>query len=252
MIAFEAATGRVQWRAPLCRLAPGKFAGGFAERRRNRIRSFTSPPLYHEGTVYYNTNAGAVAAIDGQSGRVKWLTRYPYYIVPESIHDATRVFGGWVMYESNPLRHPRPTIWYNQRPLLVGEDLYVGPVDTPFLFRIDRRDGRVQWSKLMEGDGAIYSLGPTASGELVLVSSGRANGGVRLLDPKTGETTWRSPDPIEREDQPALKYFFYFGSGQFIGIRIESALQRHDFFAHKTAHHRHDQVLLGSRGQLHD
>ena len=78
VMAFESATGRVLWRTPLCRLRPGKFSAGFAETRRNKIRSFTSPPLYHEGTVYYNTNAGAVAALDALSGRVKWLMRYPY------------------------------------------------------------------------------------------------------------------------------------------------------------------------------
>ena len=31
VIAFESTTGRVQWRTPLCRLAPGKFSAGFAE-----------------------------------------------------------------------------------------------------------------------------------------------------------------------------------------------------------------------------
>ena len=53
-------------------------------------RGFSSPPLYHEGTIYYNTNAGALAALDSRSGRIKWLMRYPYF--PE-VHDATRVFG---------------------------------------------------------------------------------------------------------------------------------------------------------------
>src|SRR6185295_3205351 len=50
LIAFDSKTGRINWRASLCRLTPGKFSGGYAETRRNRIRSFTSPPLYHEGT----------------------------------------------------------------------------------------------------------------------------------------------------------------------------------------------------------
>ncbi len=61
VIAFDSKTGRVNWRTNICRLAPGKFTGGYAETRRNRIRSFTSPPLYHEGTVYCNTNAGALS-----------------------------------------------------------------------------------------------------------------------------------------------------------------------------------------------
>jgi len=87
VVALDSTSGRIQWRTPICRLAPGKFAGGLAEVRRNRIRSFTSPPLYHQGTIYYTTNAGAIAALDSLSGRVKWLSRYPYY---PGIHDATR------------------------------------------------------------------------------------------------------------------------------------------------------------------
>src|ERR1041385_5443782 len=48
-IAYESPTGRQQWRMPLCNLAHGKERFGFSEARRNHIRSFTSPPLYHQG-----------------------------------------------------------------------------------------------------------------------------------------------------------------------------------------------------------
>ena len=104
VIAFESATGKIWWRRAVCRLRPEKFAGGFARTIRSRLRSFLSPPLYHEGTVYYCTNAGVITALDALSGMIKWAIRYPYHAYPDSVHDATRQFGGNDRWESNGLR----------------------------------------------------------------------------------------------------------------------------------------------------
>ncbi|MEX1098594.1 MAG: PQQ-binding-like beta-propeller repeat protein, partial [Planctomycetales bacterium] len=211
VIAFESTTGRVQWRAPLCRLAPGKFAGGFAEQRRNRVRSFSSPPLYHQGTVYYCTNAGAIAALDAMSGRIKWLVHYPYY--PE-LHDATRQFGGTNQYY--PVKPHSPMFWYNQKPLLIGEKICFLPVDSRLMFCIDRKNGQVVWSKakgttvgrngggLQEG-GECWLVGQAGNGHLVFVYADR-DAPVHLVDPDSGKTVWMSSDLIATEDQPILKY----------------------------------------------
>ncbi|MEX1097479.1 MAG: PQQ-binding-like beta-propeller repeat protein, partial [Planctomycetales bacterium] len=213
VIAFDSTTGRVHWRAPLCRLAPGKFAGGFAEQRRNRIRSFSSPPLYHQGTVYYCTNAGAIAALDAMSGRIKWLMRYPYY--PE-LHDATRQFGGEDQYY--PVKPHSPMFWYNQKPLLIGEKIYFLPVDSRMMFCIDRRSGKVEWSKIkgtvsrdytgIREGGECWLVGKAGDGNLVFVYADR-NHTVHLVDPDTGETKFMSGDLIATEEQPILKHRSY-------------------------------------------
>jgi outer membrane protein assembly factor BamB len=217
LIAFDSRTGRLRWRKALCRLAPGKFSAGFAVQRRNRIRSFTSPPLYHQGTVYYNTNAGATAALDARSGRIKWLMRYPYY---DGVHDATRQFGrggGYVKYTRIYFTPHSPMFWYNQRPLLIGEKLYVLPVDAAFLFCIDRRTGKVRWTKRkgvyvkrrgrmrLDDGGSTYLLGSLPSGELVMAYSVRKKP-VQLIDPDSGKTVWSSPHALAYEEQPVLKY----------------------------------------------
>jgi outer membrane protein assembly factor BamB len=215
LMAFESTTGRLRWRRRLCRLAPGKFAAGFAERRRNRIRSFVSPPLYHQGTVYHTTNAGAVVAVEALSGRVKWLARYPYH---PHVHDATRQFGRGgdiVRHGIIRFRPHSPMFWYNQRPLVVGERLYVLPVDTPFLLCIDRRSGKVLWSKPKGTIGTAYLLGPIASGDLVFVYTGRRKkirgtnspAPVQLVDPETGKTTWQSADLVALDEHPVMKYW---------------------------------------------
>ena len=200
VIAFESISGRILWRKPICRLAPGKFAAGFARRVRNRIRSFESPPLYHQGTVYYCTNAGAVGALDARSGRVKWIIRYPY---ANGIHDATRSYGRKRLWTLSGWVPDEPMIWFNQRPLLIGERLYVLPVDAHFILCIDRRTGKVLWTKRrgmrydtrgwrkvvhLNGNSG-YLVGALKTGELVLAYS-VPDKPVLLVNPKTGATVW--------------------------------------------------------------
>ena len=207
MMAFDSTTGRQLWRVPLARLAPGHFAAGFAQRVRNRIRSFTSPPLYHQGTVYYGTNAGSVAALDARSGRVKWLMRYPYYIEGETgVHDQTRQFGsggGPVSYTTIRFRPHNPMFWFNQRPMLIGDRLYILPVDAGYMMCLDRRTGKVLWTKrkgvrydsrswqriVRSHGGFTHLLGALDTGELVLAYS-FPKSPVMLVDPETGETIW--------------------------------------------------------------
>jgi outer membrane protein assembly factor BamB/tetratricopeptide (TPR) repeat protein len=216
ILAFDSSTGRIKWRRAVCSLRPGKFSAGFAVRRRNRIRSFQSPPIYAQGTVYFNSNAGALAALDALSGQVKWVTRYPYY---ESVHDSTRPFGSLDMWEGNTSRHLRPQFWYSQRPLLVDESLYFLPQDTPALLSLNRRTGKVQWCVNKPSDGAAYLMGVIPSGEVVLASSARGpNGGVQLLDSATGKLMWNSGDPVDPFTNPALKYFYDFSSGNYMGV----------------------------------
>ncbi|MFW6158109.1 MAG: PQQ-binding-like beta-propeller repeat protein, partial [Planctomycetota bacterium] len=226
VIAFDSTSGRVLWRKELCRLAPGKFAAGVAVRVRNRIRSFISPPLYHQGAVYYCTNAGAVAALDARSGRVKWLSRYPY---SGGIHDATRQYGSKRHWTLSGWVPDRPMLWFNQRPLLIGERLYVLPVDGHYLMCIDRRTGKVLWSKrrgmrydtrgwrrIVHVNGnSGYLVGTLKTGELVFAYSVPSKP-VLLVDPETGATVWPIVEKHKRnwaqmhvipyESSPSMRY----------------------------------------------
>src|SRR5262249_61628003 len=94
---------------------------GFFTPRRTPIRIFSPPPLYHQGTVYYCTNAGVIAALDARSGRVKWYMRYPFH--PE-VHDAHRPFAGGpeaCLHGGVMQVRPDPVYWLNQRPLMIGD-----------------------------------------------------------------------------------------------------------------------------------
>ncbi len=210
LMAFDSTTGRIRWRTALCRMLPGKFAARDVIDRRNRIRSFCSPPLYHQGTVYYTTNAGAIAAVDGQSGRIKWLMRYPYH---PGIHDATRRFGRYPGSKSPGAASRTPALWYPQRPLMIGENLYMLPVDTGFMLCMERHSGKVKWMRMRSqwiwarntASEAGYFMGPLSSGELLFVYSGRKSN-VQLVDPNNGKTLWQSPEYIMRDEHPVMKY----------------------------------------------
>lgn len=209
VIAFESATGRVKWRRQVCRLQPGKFDGSFGSVRRNRIRSFSTSPIYHEGTVYVNSNAGAVAAMDSLSGRIKWLMRYPYH---PSVHDLSRTFGSRGQYDPPNFVLLEPSFWFNQRPLVVGETLYILPVDSPFLLSLDRRTGKVNWTFGKPTRGFCYLLGPLSTGEMVVTGNGRgikdyrgySSHPIYLLDPASGKVTWIGPDYILNDSQPVM------------------------------------------------
>jgi outer membrane protein assembly factor BamB/tetratricopeptide (TPR) repeat protein len=209
VIAFESTTGRVRWRREICRLPPGKFSAGFAVRRRNRIRSFSSPPLYYQGTVYYGTNSGAIAALDALSGQVKWLMRYPY--IP-SVHDATRGYGSLPAWSGTVFTAGmhEPAFWFNQRPLVVGDRLFVLPVNSKMMHCLDRRTGKVLWSRVKTGYNYTHVLGPTSEGYLVLATSGRG-GIVHLIDPKNGKTVWTAPSPIIPEKHPVMVHHHNLG-----------------------------------------
>lgn len=205
VIAFETRTGRVQWRRPICTLQPGQFSTGFAVRHRIKIRSFGSAPLYHENTVYCCTNAGVVAAVDATSGRVKWLIKYPYY---RQVHDMTQAFGSFSYADGrlNPYGCHEPMFWANQRPFIVGEELYATPVDSTLLLCLDRKTGMLRWSRDKDKDdrygGYRYLLGPTSEDHLVLVHGTW----VRLVNRRTGDVVWSSPRSIKRETNPVFAY----------------------------------------------
>ena len=64
-------------------------------------------------------------------------------------------------------------LWYNQRPLMVGERLYTIPVDTNSIYCIDRRTGIVIWTHAKRSQSCGYLLGMSRRGELVVAYTGR-------------------------------------------------------------------------------
>jgi outer membrane protein assembly factor BamB len=100
---------------------------------------FGSVLAEREGTVYVVTNLGAVAALEGQTGRILWVSTY----------DSIPVESG-----EGQRSPPREIVWGVNPPLFLGEILVVTPRDSYDLYAFDasakaageRRPGRILWT----------------------------------------------------------------------------------------------------------
>lgn len=127
VLCLDKRTGRPLWTTFLASVNLGRLnAMGFGPARLS-----VSPTLLsvHGGTVYAQTNLGVVAALNGASGHVLWLTKYP--------RRQPRMAGGVV--EAPSLRPSNaPVVWKGR--------VFVLPQDAEPLFVFDARDGSpVDW-----------------------------------------------------------------------------------------------------------
>jgi tetratricopeptide (TPR) repeat protein len=194
LAAFETRTGKVIWRKWLARISPLKIT---QSRYPRKIRILSSTPLVREGVVYHCTNAGVVAAVDEQTGDIRWLTAYPQDM---------KVLDNFSNTELT---------WANVAPVVRGNKLYVTPSDCGLLLCLDTETGRILWTTTRGSDSnwdkghrggakrfpTVWRLvGFSADGLLVLTGDD-----VVLLDPENGQLAvvaglssgWMQPGPVQ-------------------------------------------------------
>lgn len=162
LAAFESRTGKLLWRTTIARVSPLKIT---QSRYPRKIRILTTSPVVKDGVVYHVTNAGAIVAVDAQTGRIIWLTRYPQNM--------------GVLDNLNPMGRS----WRNEPPLIRGNKLFVTPVDTGCgLMCLDKETGKIIWTI---GANAGRMNGFTPDGLLCLTEAD-----VNFIDPETGKGVW--------------------------------------------------------------
>ncbi|MFH1745618.1 MAG: PQQ-binding-like beta-propeller repeat protein [Planctomycetota bacterium] len=133
--------------------------------------------------VYVCTGNGVVAAFSRGDLSWRWATTYPSTL-------AERRSTGWWP----PREEPRE---YNFNRPILSEDLCVlAPVDCPYIFALDRHNGRQCWR--IPRDAYGYLIGACPVGIII--------GGdvITCLDPRDGHTPrWRSV-PLEISGRPVL------------------------------------------------
>jgi outer membrane protein assembly factor BamB len=132
---FDVQTGRRRWRALVCAAeTPG--AGQAEEISHNLL-------TLDQGTLYYNTNLGAVAAMSARTGRVQWASLYPRAkkAGPDGQDKRTAHF----------YRDLNPCIYY--RGILL-----VAPADCESLFALDAASGELMWETQLPED-VVHLLG---------------------------------------------------------------------------------------------
>ncbi|MAD80824.1 MAG: hypothetical protein CMJ50_08280 [Planctomycetaceae bacterium] len=140
---FDARNGRLCWRQFVC--AAQSLSGEHSEIPNNLL-------ALDEGVLYYNTNAGAVAAVSAHDGAIHWLARYPRAPSDSSVPS-----------DLDPSYRFR-----DLNPCLVQDGLvYVAPADCSRLFALDAATGQLIWTTPEEIGGDIVHLLGLGDGRLV-------------------------------------------------------------------------------------
>ena len=129
---FDAERGRLKWRRWICSAeAPGQ--GQYELVTHNLL-------TLHEGTLYYNTNLGVIAALSTRTGETRWLYRYP------------RARGSSLEYSlSHFHRDLTPCV-------LDAGRVFVAPSDSRHIFALDSGTGQLLWETESLPD-AVHLLG---------------------------------------------------------------------------------------------
>jgi len=163
--AYDARTGRRLWRRMVCG----------SETPVDRPVELTHTLLtLRQGTLYLNTNLGAVAALRVEDGGLVWLSEYP-----------RADFRG-----EHPDRNTQH-FFRDLNPCLLHEDLVIAaPSDSDRLFALDANTGRLLWSTFPEqASGVIHLLGV---GGDTLLASGDC---LYWFDVHTGQLRAQIPGP---------------------------------------------------------
>jgi outer membrane protein assembly factor BamB len=116
---FDATTGRMRWRQFVC-AAETPARGALAECTHTLL-------TLAGGTIFVNTNLGAVASLAVEDGRINWLSLYP------------RVRSGNLLrMDAHWQRDLNPCLFDHGR-------LYVAPADSPRIYAFDAATGQILW-----------------------------------------------------------------------------------------------------------
>ncbi len=132
---YEVETGRRRWRTLVCAAeTPG--GGQLPEITHNLL-------TYHQGTLYFNTNLGAVAALSAREGRLQWAALYPRArkASPDGKDKRTAHF----------YRDLNPCVYYRGK-------LLVAPADCESIFALDALSGEMLWESRLPED-VVHLLG---------------------------------------------------------------------------------------------
>ena len=164
---LNAETGRTIWLRRVG-IAEASLAGHYHEISHQLV-------TVADGSVFYNTNAGAIVALDAADGSYRWVATYPR-VEPES------------QAEFNARRQLGPN------PCVVdGGVVIASPYDAGILLALDSASGLVVWSReLRTRPRAILGVGRApADGDRTLVVQTDQIWG---LDAETGRVRWQVGD----------------------------------------------------------
>lgn len=219
VVCIDADSGELLWRVFV--------ASAESPRGRNRNNEFRHPMLtLQHGVLYFQSNLGAVAAIQADSGRINWLCRYPRsdYVV------------------GDPDRADR-FLYRDLTPcVLHAGSLIVAPSDSDRIFSLDAATGDLLWAT--DGERATDAVHLLGVADDTLIVSGDY---LYWFDVYSGRCVAQYPTPAK--DAPGFALPRPRGYGRGLLVNNEVWFPTHDkllVFAQKPVARDPNATRLGT------
>lgn len=161
VVCYDAETGEKRWERLVCQ-GSSPTNGQLSELSHNLL-------TLADGTLYYCTNLGAVAALDARDGQVRWIVTYP--------RSSATPWQGQAKHFERELN-----------PCVVSDGtVLAAPSDTPLVMALDADTGQLRWQTELLED-VVHLLGV---GQGNLIATGDQ---VWAVDLQTGKVVWHWPD----------------------------------------------------------
>ncbi len=138
LVCLDAETGKLIWRSPIAQ-SPVMSANMAYQLGADSRLAVGSPPAVADGRVYVVTNAGALAALDAETGEPIWGYQYD-----STLNGSSGGSGGMRL----SFRMGSMAVWMPGNPVIVSRGLVVClPSDSDSVLAVDAETGRPKWSK---------------------------------------------------------------------------------------------------------
>jgi outer membrane protein assembly factor BamB/tetratricopeptide (TPR) repeat protein len=172
-VAFDAESGALRWSTWI---ASGQVEQTmFGEHAREPL---CAPVCMGDGKVFDASQIGCVAALDADTGRIRWVKEYDTILV-----NAAKGY----------YPDPRNIIWQNNAPVYDQGVVVVAPMDSEYYYGLDAQDGKMLWRQSNSQHDVFDAH--SQLGYLVGATDGRVvtAGGRRVVcqDIQTGARRWQ-------------------------------------------------------------
>jgi len=174
LICLDAATGMERWRQQLLAVEAGKVNNDPVR----RIAGATAS--YHEGILVCSTGAGAIVGVDLVDQSLAWAL-----LIDRNEAINQNALGRRDGFSPDQLLQR----WWDGTPRIVGNTIFVTPIESDRLFALDLMTGEKRWKEIARTQNGSRYLAGIRNQNLILVGSDH----VRGLNARTGERVWETP-----------------------------------------------------------
>jgi len=229
LLCLDSATGSERWRQQLLAVE----SGGIDTDPVRRVAGASA--TYQDGLLICSTGAGAIVAVDLQDRSLVWGI---------SIERNDAINQNMIGRREGFIPDQLMKRWWDATPIVVGETVYVTPIESDRLFAFNLLTGEKRWREFARAQTGSRYLAGVHEDTIILVGSDN----VRGVDAATGKPTWKTrsgwldsaeyvsgvgmfgvvENPTTNENEPA--YFVPTTSNRIIAVSLRDG----SALAHRT------------------